>query len=380
MNLNLKNKPGGKLSAVILILMSSVCAFGLPFTYNNFIVSAALLGVTAVFLIAAAERRVSTALLLISIVSLFSTAEGITVVAIALSLIVGCGVFARALEKLRSPFLWAIPVGAFILSAVVNKNIVVSLLALGFSLPAAALSYSFTKKHARVGAICLASFAFIAGFTVFLLADIYVATGSISLSFFEETAELYRVSFTEILSQFVIMNPETSLSEPLFTPMEARNIASEIVSLFPAFFVIMSNIAAYLSQKLLYSLVRREGELHKFEDKMIALILSPFAGATFVLSFFVMIFASLSADHALAYTVSENIFYIFIPGLAASGIMFQLAKIAHLRRGAWIIIPFVILAFVNIAVAILLAAGLGAYYSIASPVYAYLHSHNNDEQ
>jgi hypothetical protein len=218
------------------------------------------------------------------------------------------------------------------------------------------------------------------GAVIFLLADVYTATGTVSLSFFREGAEFYRVSFTDLLMQFEVINPKDGLAEPLFTPIEAKNLASEIVSLFPAFFVIMCNAAAWISQKLLYLMVKREGELHKFEDKMIAMIMSPFAGLTFAISFLVMVTASTSVDHALAYTVSENIFYIFIPGLAISGIMFQLAKITRQRRGAWMVFPFVILALVNVGMALILAACLGAYYSIAAPVYQFINSHKNDEE
>ena len=129
----------------------------------------------------------------------------------------------------------------------------------------------------------------------------------------------------------------------------------------------------------MYVIVRREGEEEKFEDKMIALVLSPYAGVTFVLSFLVMTGAAASSSLALAYTVAENVFFIFIPGLAASGIMFQLAKIARFRRGVWVIVLFVVLAFVNVGVAVLLAACTGAYYSIAAPVYAFLNSKKDDD-
>ena len=359
--------------------MSVACSLGIPFAASYPIVAGVLVALCSAFMVITSEKRVSTVLLLVLIISLFFTEEGISLVAILLALVVGCGVFARALEKLRSPFLWVIPVASFAIAAVVTKNILLSALSLGFALPALALSYTFRKKTARVGAICLISGAFMIGAVFFLVADVYFATGTVSLSYFEEIFEFYRNAFAEILVQFETIDPKTNVTEPLFTALEAKNLASEIVSLFPAFFVIACNAAAYFSQKLMYILVRREGEEHKFEDRMIALIMSPYAGVTFIVSFFVMLGASMSVDHALAYTVSENIFYIFIPGLAASGIMFQLAKIARFRRGAWVIVPFVILAFVNISWALLLAAGVGAYYSIANPVHAFLNSRKDDD-
>ena len=378
MNENIKNQnKKGNLSTVLLIIVSAACSFGLPFVDNK-IVAGALLLMTAAFLIATSERRVSTVLLLVAVISLFFTEEGVTLVALMLSLVVGCGAFARVLEKLSSSFLWAIPVAAFAVSALVTKSALMPMLALGFALPSLALKLSFSKKYTRAAGICLVSGAFMIGAVIFLLADVYIATGSISLEFFEESAELYRRSFTDLLMQFEAVNPATGEAEVLFSELDAKNIASEMVSLFPAFFVIMCNAGAWVSQKLMYLLVKREGELHKFEDKMIALILSPMAGITFVASFVLMMTAS--ADQALVYTVSENIFCIFVPGLAISGIMFQLAKISRLRRGAWVIIPFAILAFVNIALALVLAACLGAYYSIAAPVYQFINSHRHDEE
>ena len=59
--------------------------------------------------------------------------------------------------------------------------------------------------------------------------------------------------------------------------------------------------------------------------------------------------------------------------------MFQLAKIARFRKGVWMVVLFVLLAFVNVGIAVLLAACTGAYYSIAAPVYAYLNSKKDDD-
>lgn len=378
LNSKISNKKG-TLPAVLLILLSIACSLGAPFAAHNVIVAGVLLALTSTFAVVTAERRVTTALLLASTIFLFFTKEGIMLVSVLFSIVVGCGVFARALEKLRSPFLWAIPVVSFAIAAVVTKNLVTSMLALGFALPALALSATFSKKHARVGAICLISGSFLIGAVLFLLADIYSATGEINLAFFEEISNTYREAFTELLLQFETLNPKDQTTEAIFTALEAKNLASEIVSLFPAFFVIGCNAAAYFAQKLMYVLVRREGEEHKFEDKMIALIMSPYAGATFIISFFVMLAAGASTSHALAYTVSENIFYIFIPGLAASGIMFHVARIARFRRGGWVVLPFILLAFFNVGFAMLLAAGVGAYYSIANPLHAFLESKKDDD-
>lgn len=370
-----KRKP---IPTAVLIIVAAISALGLAFIGTQIVAGAVILVLSA-FLIVTAERKPLTVFLLFGLISFFFNKEGIPLVAAVLSITVGCGAFAKAFEKLRSPFLWAIPVASFIIGAIVTGNILISSLSLGFVLPAAALCFSFSKKYSRVGAICLISGAYMAFAVAFILADVYTATGGISLSVFEEGAELYRQSFADVIMQIEIMDVKTETMKPFFTELEAQNLAREIVSLFPAFFVICCNAAAYFSQKIMYVLVRRDGEEDKFDDKMIALIMSPYAGATFLISFFVMIIAATSVDHALVYTVSENIFYIFIPGLAASGIMFQLAKITRFRKGIGVVVLFVILAFVNIGMAVLLAACTGAYYSIAAPVYAFLNSKKDND-
>ncbi len=367
-----------RIHPAILVIVSAISSLGLAFVGEP-VVAGVLVGVSAAALIVTAERKPMTVLVLFGFISFFFTEEGISLVAIVLTLIAGCGIYSRALEKLRSPFLWAIPIISFIVGAIVTHDLLLSSLSLAFVLPAAALRFTFTKKYSRVGAICLISGAFMIFFIAFLLADVYRSTGTVSLDVFREGAEIYRESFAKVLMEFQIMDVKTEQAQAVFTELEAKNLANEIVSLFPAFFIIGCNALAYFAQKLMYVIVRREGEEHKFEDKMIALVLSPYAGVTFVLAFLVMTLASVSRDHALAYTVAENVFFIFIPGLAASGIMFQLAKIARFRRGVWVVVLFVMLAFVNVGIAVLLAACTGAYYSIAAPVYAFLNSKKDDD-
>lgn len=376
-NSQISNKKKAVPSAVLIVL-AALCSLGLAFVGNP-IVAAVLVALTSAFLIVTAERKPATVLLLFGLISFFFNEEGISLVALLLSMVVGCSALAKAFDKLRSPLLWGIPVVAFVISAIVTGDLLISSVSLGFLLPAAALVITFKKKYARVGAICLISGAYMIFFAAFVLADIYVATGGISLSVFEEGAEYYRQSFADVIMQLELMDVTTEMTTPIFTPMQAQNLANEIVSLFPAFFVIFCNAMAYFSQKNMYALVRRDGDESRFEDKMIAIILSPFAGATFLISFFVMLFSSTSSDHALVCTVAENIFYIFIPGLAMSGIMFQIAKIARFRRGIWVVVIFVILTFFNAGAALLLAACTGAYYSIAAPVYEFLNSKKDND-
>ena len=358
--------------------MIAVCSLGLAFV-NVTLIAGLLVAVNCAFLIVTAERKPLTVIFLVGLVSFFFNPEGLMLVGALLSLIVGCSALARAYDKTKSLLLWGIPIAAFVIGAIVLGDLLLASLSLGFLLPAAALALSFSKKQARVGAICMISGAFMIFFSVFVLADIYVATGGISLSVFEEGAEYYRNAFAEVILQIEVMDVETETMSPFFSPLEAQNLANQIVSLFPSFFVILCNAMAYFAQKVMYGLVHRDGEADRIDDKMIAMILSPFAGATFLISFFVMLFASTSTDFELAFTVAENIFYIFIPGLAMSGVMFQLAKVARFRRGILVVVIFVILAIINVGAALLMAACTGAYYSIAAPVYAFLNSKKDND-
>ena len=209
-----------------------------------------------------------------------------------------------------------------------------------------------------------------------VIAGVLVSGNELDPSKFKEYSEALRASVSEYLldSELTGANGETVA---IFTEREAKNIAAAMVSLLPAFIIIGANTVAFFSQKLLYLMSLRSGEERRFTGEMVALILSPTAGVAFIGSFIISTLTALSSDYALMTTVLDNLFIILLPGLAISGIMFKAAKIAHTRRGSWIIVPFAILAFINISSAILLAAGMGAYYSIANPLSAYLRSREN---
>ena len=375
-NLMKNNKKPRLLSTVAAILLTAICSAGMPFATNTY-VAIGLVAVCSVFLVAVSRRKVSTVAALFLLIGTFATEAGMTVVAIILSMIVGTGVFARLIEKTRSHLLWFVPVASFCAAAVVTRDITLSLLSLGFALPALALAITFSKGEGRATSICATSAAILGGVAAITLVALYQLTGSLDLKPLYQLSVELRASVAEMLGEFQVQLPDGQITT-LLSELDAQNIASTLVSLFPALLIISCNAVAFFAQKILFMMTFRAGEKEKLTPKVLALALSPFAGVVFILSFFISTLAATSSDNAMLYTVCQNLFYIFIPGLAISGVMMKLAKISHERRGAWIILPFLILLFLDIGSAVLLAAGLGAYYSIANPLAALLRSDSDE--
>ena len=374
-NLMTNNKPK-PISVVAAVILTALCSVGMPFATNTY-VAIGLSAICSVFLVAVSRRKISTVAVLLFLIGAFATDAGMMVVAIILSMIVGTGVFARLIEKTRSHLLWFVPVAGFCVAAVVTKEIPLSFLSLGFALPALALAITFSKGEGRTTSICATSAAILGGVACVALVSLYQMTGSLDPKPLYQISLDLRASIAELLGDFQVQLADGQIVS-LLSELDAQNIASTLVSLFPAFLIISCNAIAFFAQKILFMLTFRAGETEKLTPRVLALALSPFAGAVFILSFLISTLTANSLDNALVYTVCQNIFYIFIPGLAISGVMMKLAKISHERRGAWIILPFLILLFLDIGSAVLLAAGLGAYYSIANPLAALLRSDSDE--
>ena len=370
-----KTTPSGSKSPIPIVAAVAVliaCSLGLPFATNEY-VAIGLIALCSVFLLFVAQRKIATGALIFLLIGLSPTEYGFTVSAVVLSIIVGTALMARMLEKYRSPFLWIIPIASFGAAMLINRSVTFSLLALSFVLPALALYLSFSKGESRVASICLTSAGIFVFFTVFVGALLYYHTGTVDIAHVAQILDATREALGNVLAEFQLELYDGSV-ETLFSELEAQNLASAVVSLFPAFIIVACNAIAFFAQRILFVLVHRAGETDKLTNKMLALIRSPYAGALFILSFFISTLAAMSSDNALVYTVCQNLFFIFSPGLAASGIMLKLARIAQQRRGAWVVIAFMLMLFVNVGAAVLLAAGLGAYYSIADPLSAFFRS------
>ncbi len=359
-------------SLTIGLIFLTLISAAMPFAVYP-AVSGCLLVACTVFLFISAEKKLPVAFMLFAAFAMLSTDKAFTAAALALAVVSGTAVLARLLDLMKLPLAVAVPMIASVGAAIITKQLIPSLLPLSFTLPALALSYTFKKKEKRVSAICLTSAAVLFTGAVIVFAGLLVSKNGFDISALKTFTESMKTALSEHFLASELTTPKGETVK-IFTERDAGNIAEALVSLLPAFIIIGGNAVAFFSQRLLYNMALRAGEEKRFTGEMVALILTPVAGVTFILSFFISTLTALSSDNALITTVFDNIFIILLPGLAASGIMFKVAKIAHTRRGGWIIVPFALLAFINISAVILLAAGMGAYYSIANPLSAYLRS------
>ena len=353
---------------IFLILISAA----MPFASHS-VVAGGLLVACAIFLFVTADKKIPLAITLFALFMTLSADDSFKALALILAVLSGTAILARLLDMMKLPVAVAAPILASVVAAVITRSLTAAILPLSFIIPAVALCYSFKKGEKRVFSICLTSAALLISFAITVFAALLESEVALNPSTLSAFSESLKSQLSELFLSYELSTPKGEIYQ-VFTELEAVNLAEALVSLVPAFLIISTNVIAFFSQKLLFNMALRAGEEKRFTGEMVALILSPAAGATFILSFFISTLTALSSDNALLTTVFDNLFIILLPGLAASGIMFKVAKIAHTRRGSWIIVPFALLAFVNISAALLLAAGMGAYYSIANPLSAYLRS------
>ena len=379
MNINhaeLEIKKPSPLANILPLLTVFALSFALPFIFTNVYVAIAVVAACAITIVAMSKRKFLTSIIFFAVISNFATESACATIGLILALVVGTGLFARVIDVWRSPLLAAIPVAAFAASAFILRDLAMASVSLIFALPALALFIAFKRREARVGAICLISASVFVSITAIIFCLMYKELGRFDISVLSQKAELYKAQIASVLDQLHLALPNGE-AQDIFTMEEASAYAASAVSLFPAIFIIFCNAVAFFAQKLLYSFTTAAGELDKLEDRMISLMMSPVSGAIWIVSFFVSTIAATSKDYATLYTLCQNIFLIFIPGLAASGIMIKLTKIAHTHQGVWIVIPFILLAFIDISIALLLAAGLGAYYSISIPLNRFLKANSD---
>ena len=358
--------------AIVILLALSI---GMPFSGYQ-LVTAGLIVLCGAFLIITARKKFAVVIAFFLLFGLVSTDTGLGSVAVILSIIVGTGLCAHLFDKTASPFVAVIPVLGFTVATVITGDPLGSIMSLGYLLPSIALALGFKHVKSRVGAICTASAAVLVGIAALGAVLMYRATGTLSLSQLSELAQGLKASFAEMLLSLEVPISATE-TQRLFTRLEAQNMASSIVSLAPALLIIFCNAIAFFSQIVLYNLVIRSNEPEKLEQRAY-IEMSAFAGVIFILSFFISAIVSPTGDGATVSTVCENIFIILIPGLAISGFTHTVFKLMQRRRGGGFpIFLFIFLLFFNVASALLFAACIGAYHSIATPLTVYLRSRHD---
>jgi cytochrome bd-type quinol oxidase subunit 2 len=186
-------------------------------------------------------------------------------------------------------------------------------------------------------------------------------------------------SLADVFSSIEIETPQGAV--PYLNEKNAYNIALQMVTLFPALAIIFFNAISFFAQKLQYSLIRlTEGE-EKLTPKARALIVSPFAGVTFLLAFIVSSLTQSTVSGYAISTVCDNVILILMPCLIIMGFMYYVSArtFGRKRLSTTLLILFVLLSFLNISLALLLVACVGAYASVSLPIITHINAKHNGE-
>ena len=353
----------------IIVVFSA--AIALPFA-SVWYVGAIASSICAFFLIATAKKKVPVLLILLLLVGTFGLPSGLPMITIILALVVGTGTYSWIISYTRSPYVFIIPVLAYAIATVITQNWFGSLVTLSFAVPAVVLALCLKAKTPRLGSICRTSAAFILIGALATVLGMFYFRGEFRTDVLRGYANDFTQSIKDIFAntEMELINGET---EALFTEDEAYNMASRIVTLFPAIAVIFFNGIVFFAQRLQFTLTKATFGEDSISGKEIAFVASPFAGGVYVLSFLVSTLTNSSPTGRIVNTVCQNIFVILTPALIGMGIMYFFAKMAvrRIRMGPFIIIAVLALMLFNTQAALLLVSCFGAYASIAIPILTY---------
>ncbi len=357
--------------SIIVVLVS---ALAIPLASNLYI-SIFSTGVCSIYLLASAKKKVGTMLLLLLLMGIFGLPNGLPMISIILALTVGTGTFAFLISYTRSPYLAIIPMLAYSITSVITRNLLGSAFTLIFALPALILAIAFLKGSSRLSAIASASVAFIVTAIVGVVLAMLYFRGEFRFDVLREYANEFKDNFTRLFADtFVeLMNGNV---DTLFTEKEARNMALQIVTLFPAIAILFSNIVVFFAQKIQFNLSTRALGERCITSKMLAFIVSPGAGIVFFLSCMALFCTNSTPVGYAVNTVCQNLIVILTPPLIGMGIMYFFARSAlkRFRMGPLMIALIVGLIFFNIELAFLLITCYGAFASVALPLDIYMKS------
>ena len=360
--------------SVIVVLVS---ALAIPLA-SNLYVNIAATALCSIYLLASAKKKVGTMLMLLFLMGTFGLPNGLPVISIILALTVGTGTFAFLISYTRSPYLAIIPMLAYSITAVITRNLLGSAFTLIFTLPALLLAIAFLKGSPRISAIVGASVAFIAtGIVGVALAMLYFR-GELRFDVLREYANAFKDSFTRLFADTFVELINGNI-DTLFTEKEARNMALQIVTLFPAIAILTSNIVVFFAQKVQFNLSRRALGDRCITSKMLAFIVSPGAGIVFFLASMALFFTNSTPTGYAVNTVCQNLIVILTPPLIGMGVMYFFAKSAlrKIRVGPLMIALIVGLLLFNFELALLFVTCYGAFASVALPLAIYMKSKSN---
>ena len=359
-------------------LIVLLCAIAIPFAFNT-AMAITVSAVGSITVLLTAKKKINAGLLLLIPFCLFGISSGLPMVAIILALIVGTGTLAWLIGYTSSPYVAIIPVLAFAITTIITKNYAGALLSLIFVAPALALAFSFKRSSGRISSLARSGFLFSATAVIAILGCQMYFLGEINVPEMRNFAMDFTQSLADIFSSIEI---ETAAGRvPYLTEKSAYNLALQAVTLAPALAVIFFNVISFFAQKLQFSLIRlTEGE-EKLTPKVRALIVSPFAGVTFLLAFVVSSLTQSTVSGYAVSTVCDNIILILMPCLIIMGFIYYVSARTFGRRklSTALLILFVLLSFLNISLALLLVACVGAYASVSLPIITHINAKHNGE-
>lgn len=252
-----------------------------------------------------------------------------------------------------------IGIASYGVSFAITLDPLYSIASLEFVPVALVLAYSFKKKHTRISMICRVS-AVLAVIEFLMLAlTVYGIYGTL-------TADTVRTLFEGI---------HTSLADSVYDALgsvatESISLSYDMISstiaymltLMPAIFITLYNIAAYLIQRTVIVIGRRVGAADMIYPESCIFKVSRAAAALYIASYLLTVFL-VSDKVGIFGAVTENLIIILTPGLALLGVK-DFIKRRKERISVFPLFPILGMAFLLFTVPVLffgLAAFAGAW-------------------
>lgn len=176
----------------------------------------------------------------------------------------------------------------------------------------------------RVGVICATSLTLGISLIAMILLAFYRHVGTLSLDAFMDGMEALRTAMIQQITSAEIpegLAPEmVAEMEAMLTYSNAQNMVNSVFNLLPAIFVVMVNLISAGVQVLLHASLRAFGFGESVTDRVRTFRMSLISCIVFLVAYLVSFLES-GDTSTLAGTVAQNIYVIFMPGLALAGML-----------------------------------------------------------
>ena len=249
-------------------------------------------------------------------------------------------------------------VGSYALSFALTLDPIASLASLEFVPVALILAYSFKKKRTRLSMICSVS-ASLAIFELAILSlTLYTTYGTVGAETVRSLVTSIHASLTD--SIYDIFSAAAIENLPISYDAISSTVAY-MLTLIPAIFVTIYNIAAYLIQRTVIVIGRRAGAKDMIYPEACIFKISRLAAFLYVASYLATVFFSVGKISMLG-AVTENLIIILTPGLALLGVK-DFIRRRRERVSAFPLFPLLGMAFLLFTVP-LLFFGFAAFMGV----------------